>query len=203
VPALPKKLSQGSFADLTWAQKAGDEDLLAHLHLAQDELIGQSRIVLATHPGRPRLGLWPTHPMVTPPELLATSKVGEPRAVLGKQHIYTHRLQGGDEEVIAVKRVGQHHIPSREGRCQPTPQTQLARALTGMWPHCRIQQCPGRQADHPYQARQRRARPRSLARGLRVTGLIRYRIGHQNTGAIDQFHASAPPPPARLRALAQ
>jgi hypothetical protein len=88
--------------------------------------------------------------MVTPPELLATSKVGEPRAVLGKQHVYAHRLQGGDEEVIAVKRVGQHHIPSREGRCQPTPQTQLARALTGMWSHCRIQQRPGRQADHSY-----------------------------------------------------
>jgi hypothetical protein len=90
---LPKKLSQGSFADLAGAQKASDEDLLAHLHLAQDELIGQSRIVLATHPIRPRLGLGPTHPMVSLAELLTTPKVGVPRAVLRKQHIHALGLQ--------------------------------------------------------------------------------------------------------------
>jgi hypothetical protein len=203
VPALPKKLPQGSFTDLAGAQKAGDQDFLAHLHLAQDEFIGQSRIVLATHPVRPCLGLWPTHPVVTLPELLTTSKVGVPRAVLGKQHIHAHRLQGGDEEVIAIKRVGQHHIPGREDRGQPAPQTQLARALTSMGPHRRIQQRPRRQADHSDQARQRRAHTGTLARGLRIARLVRGGVGHQNAGAIDQFHAPTPPAPTRLCALAQ
>ncbi len=42
VPALPKELSQGSFTDLARAQKASDEDLLAHLHFTQGEFIGKA-----------------------------------------------------------------------------------------------------------------------------------------------------------------
>jgi hypothetical protein len=54
----------------------------------------------------------------------ATPKVGIARTVLLKQHVHTCREHGGDQKIVAIERIGQHHITSGKGCAERAQQAQ-------------------------------------------------------------------------------
>jgi hypothetical protein len=54
--------------------------------------------------------------MIAGPESFPAAKIGDARSSLRKKHVDSRSLQNGDQEVIAVKRIRQHHIAGGERR---------------------------------------------------------------------------------------
>ena len=104
--------------------------------------------------------------MIARAQRLATAKIGDARSVLLKQHIYTCVLQRGDQEVVAVQGVGEHHIAWGEASQQRAHQPEFAAAFAAVWPEGRIERRASGQANHQDHAGQGKADSACLGAGL-------------------------------------
>jgi len=77
------------------------------------------------------------------------------RAVLLEQDVHACSHQLGNQEVVAVRRIGQHHVVQAQSAQYLAHQFKLPNALATMWPDGRIQRRACGLADHHDQARQR------------------------------------------------
>ena len=104
----------------------------------------------------------PYHHFMRNPSEPCTEVLVDARAVL-LHHASGH--QRGDQEVVAVQGIGQHHVAWAKGLQQATHQGQLAAAFALMGPDRRIERRAGGQAHHHDQPRQREANPGCLGAG--------------------------------------
>ena len=195
VPSARVQLSQLSFACLARIEHGGYQHAACDLDLAHGQLLREGLVVLPTHPLRPRRGLWPADNVVASTEALAAAKVGDPRAILLEQYIYPEPLEPGDEEVVAVKGIGQEDIAGMEDMFELAIEPQLAASLARVRPHGRIEHGPGGQTHHPRQPHLREAH--SL--GLGGAGLVLPGVRHGNPGPIAELHRPASPAPTGAR----
>lgn len=201
VPATLVQLGQLCLGCLARLEQRGHQDPSTDAQLPHGQCLGKGPILFATHPGGARLGLGPLHPMITLAQRLAAAKIGDARSVLLEQHVHPGGLQRRDQEVIAVQRIGQQQLSSREGVQQTTKQTQLAVSFAGVRSDRRLQHRPSGQADDAHQPRQRKTHPLGLAARLRIAGLIRWGVGHRDAGTVGQLHAPTVPVPAPVGTL--
>ena len=85
---------------------------------------------------------------------LSSPKVGDARSVLLEQHIDAFGHQRGDQEVVAVQRIGEHHFARIEAVEQAAHQAEFSAAFALMRPDRGIQRGTGGQTHHHDQARQ-------------------------------------------------
>lgn len=146
--------------------------------LTGPELLEKTEAYLPEHSfagsGQPSYGPWcmpswvrpmhrPTvHEVIATAKRDATPKVGIARTILLKQHVHTRRKHGCHEKIVAIERIGQHHISRGKGCAERAQQSQLAAAFARMWPDRRIDHGAGRQTNHPDDTRQRKAGPPRL-----------------------------------------
>ena len=130
-------------------------------------------------------------------ERLPSTKVRGAAAILLKEHINARSNMAGNQEVVAVKGIGQHHITRPESRTQPANEPQLTGALAAVGTDRCVQRRTRGQTNHHDDTRQRKAHARSLAARLRITRLILIGVRHRDAAAVDQLHRSASPTPPR------
>jgi hypothetical protein len=98
------------------------------------QLGGKGRVLALIHPPWPCFGLAPAHKVIARAKAFAAANVGSPRSMLLEQHIDTEGLQPGNEEVVAVEGIGQHHVSGAEEPLKLAKQTQLATSLSRVRP---------------------------------------------------------------------
>src|SRR4051812_171882 len=114
VPPALVQSTEFSFAHLAVREHGCNQYPRTHFHLAHAQLRRECGVLSLTHPKRSCLGLTPGNEVITRTKALTAAKIGSPRTVLLKQHVNTQRLQSGDEKIVAIKRIRQHHIPGAE-----------------------------------------------------------------------------------------
>ena len=108
------------------------------------------------------------HDVVTRAQRLTTAEVGDARSVLLKQYVHAFGHEGGDQPIVTVQGIGEHHITWAEAIEQAAHQSEFTGALAAVWPYRCIQRRASGQANHHDQSGQWKANPGCLAAGLGV-----------------------------------
>nr|ACN62951.1 putative IS4 family transposase [Diaphorobacter sp. PCA039] len=203
VPATRIQRREIVLADLAMIEHRGDQHLVGDFDFTDHEFVGEVSVLLGRHPLWARRRLGPVHQVIARAQRLATAKVGDTRAVLLEQHIHACGHQSGDQEIIAVQGIGQHHIAWGEAFEQAAHQSEFAAALAAVGSYRHIKRRAAGQANHHDKSRQRKTHSGRLGVGLGIQGLVLRSIGHRDPGAIDQFDRTPAPQPWRQRLLAE
>ena len=181
----------------------GDQHLVRRLDLAQHQFIGGLCVLFVRHPLGSARRLGPAHDVVSGAQRLAATQAGDACSVLLKQHVHTRNHQRGDQKVVVVQRIGQHHVARAQGLEHLAHQVVLTSAFALVRPDGGIQRRTGGQADHHNQSGQRESHASRLCAGLGIHGLVLRGIGHGQAGAIDQLDRSTTPQPLGVRLVAE
>ena len=167
------------------------------------DFVGEVSVLLGRHPlwaGR-RFG--PANDVVARAQRLSTAKIGDARSVLFKKYVYAHGYQCGNQPIVAVQGIGEHHITWGEALEQVAHKTEFAGALAAVWPYRCIERGASSQANHHDQSCQWKADSKGLAAGLGIALLVLWGIWHRYAGAVHQLHRTPTPQPWRQRLLAE
>src|SRR5262249_50443209 len=161
-----------------------------HYHLR-----GQCVICGAIKPLRVELRLFPRHAMIGHTKSTSAPEITMPRSIHAKHYVHPTLAQRRNVAVGIEQAVTEQNIPRIQGSKHITKQTGFTGFLAAHWCHYQIQCCATRVGKDYNQPGDWKAHAIHLIASRWICVAVFRRIGHQDSGAIDNLYRTSFPQP--------